>query len=372
MLTIALAESARDNSLGRAISMSLVAAELGAVELWAVDDGPAWTGARHFDLTVHRFSRAGIDRLVERIRTAARAEPVLVWVSKGIAPLDRVARAVAGVRGVTVVADFDDDDVSLMREQMRKGWKTAVHLNVLHRKSPVRVARAQRRTAAAADAYTFSSETLRATYQARGLPERPSVIVPHARPTAWLRAERDTRRPGPLRLGYLGTVRPHKGADRILELVRAMPEIEFASFSGSFRPTTGGATWRAIESAAALPAVYADIDFTLVPQSAASSAARNQLPSKIVEAAAFGVAVVATPTPVIEEYCAGAYIPIDDWSDATAVAARIRAADPVALGDAIRDVFVQRFATSVSADALAGLLPPAYAADTREGPQRVA
>lgn len=356
MLTITLAESAVTNSLGRAISLSLVAAEFGDVELWAVDDGPTWTGARHFDIAVHRFSAHRLDTVIHRIRNAARHEPVLVWVSKGISPLDRIARAVSGTRGVTVVADFDDDDVSLMQEQVRKSAKTALHLNVLHRKSPVQVARAQRRTAASAASYTFSSDALRQTYAARALPERPSATVAHARPTQWLAPERTQRRPGPLRLAYLGTVRPHKGADRILALVEAMPEIEFSSFSGSFRPSGGGATWHSIGAEAALADVYADIDFTLVPQDPSSSAARNQLPSKIVEAAAFGVALVATPTPVIEEYCAGAYIPVRDWSDTEAVAASIRSADPVALGAALREVFIERFATEVSAESVEQLL----------------
>jgi hypothetical protein len=356
MLTFALAESAVTNSIGRAISLRLVAAEFGDVELWAVDDGPTWTGARHFDLTVHRFSAHRLDTVINRIRDAARTQPVLVWISKGLSPLDRIARAVAGTRGVTIVADFDDDDVSLMQEQVRKSLKTALHLNVLHRKSPVQVARAQRRTAAAASSYTFSSDALRRTYRERELPARPSAVVAHARPTSWLSPERSTRRPGPLRLAYLGTVRPHKGADRILALVEAMPDIEFSSFSGSFRPAGGGATWHAIGPEASLPDVYADIDFTLVPQDPRSSAAQNQLPSMLVVAAAFGVAGVATPTPVIEEYCAGSYIPVHDWSDPRAVAASIREADPVALGAAMRQVFVDRFATEVSGVAVEQLL----------------
>lgn len=356
MITFTLAESAVTNSLGRAISLSLVAAEVGEVELWALDDGPAWTGARHFDLPLHRFSPHRLDPLIHRIRNAARHEPVVVWISKGLSPLDRIARAVAGTPQVTVIADFDDDDVSLMREQANASVKTAVHLNVLHRKSPLQVARAQRRTAEAADAYSFSSATLRDTYAERPHPRRTSTIIPHARPTGWLLPERSSRRPGPLRLAYLGTVRPHKGADRILDLVRAMPEIEFSSFSGSFRPDSGGALWHSIGNDATLREVYADIDVTLVPQDPASSAARNQLPSKIVEAAAFGVGLVATPTPVIEEYCAGSYIPVSDWTDAAAVAARIRAADPVALGARLRRVFVERFATEVSAASLEELL----------------
>lgn len=359
-----VAESAAANSLGRAISMSLVAAELGTVETWALDDGPTWTGARHFDLEINRFSRRHTRVLVDAVRARAAAEPVVVWISKGLAPLDDIARTVGEMRGVTVVADFDDDDVSLMQEQMQSSLVTALHLNVTHRKSPTRVRRAQRRTAGAADAYTFSSKAVGEAYRGRGLPDRASAVVPHARPTSWLVPERRERRSGPLRLAYLGTVRPHKGADRIMELVDAMPDIEFSSFAGSFRPSTTGAVWNSIGPGASLPEVYADLDFTLVPQNPASSAARNQLPSKIVEAAAFGVAVVATPTPVIEEYCAGSYIAIEDWTDTRSVAARIRAADPVALGSAIRDVFVERFSTGTSCHDLGDLLKSARASST--------
>lgn len=356
MYVFTLAESAVTNSLGRAISMSLVAAELGPVELWALDDGPTWTGARHFDLPVHRFGRRRIDLVVDAIRARARTEPVVVWISKGLAPLDRIARAVHATPGVTVIADFDDDDVSLMREQVRKSLKTAVHLNVTHRKSPVRVGRAQMRTAKVAHALTFSSATVRESYLQRGFPELASAVVPHARPTSWLVEKRGERRPGPLRLAYLGTVRPHKGADQILKVVEKMPDIEFFTFDGSFEPPVGAARWHVVGSAAKLQDVYADIDFTLVPQNPRSSAARNQLPAKIVEAAAFSVAVVATPTPVIEEYCAGTYLPIDDWNDTDRVVARIRAADPMALGVANRKVFVDRFATPVSATALLDLV----------------
>jgi len=351
-----IAESAAANSLGRAISMSLVAAELGTVETWALDDGPIWTGARHFDLEIRRFSARRTDLLVDAVRARSASEPVVVWISKGLAPLDGIARAVRAMPGVTVIADFDDDDVSLMQEQMQKSLKTALHLNVTHRKSPARVRRAQRRTSLAADAYTFSSVAVGEVYLGRWLADRPSAIVPHARPTSWLVPESRERRPGPLRLAYLGTVRPHKGADRILELVDAMPDIEFSSFTGSFQPSTTGAVWNSIGPGASLPDVYADLDFTLVPQDPASSAARNQLPSKIVEAAAFGVAVVATPTPVIEEYCAGSYIAIEDWTDTKSVAARIRAADAAALGSAMREVFVERFMTETSSTALSDLL----------------
>jgi glycosyltransferase involved in cell wall biosynthesis len=361
----AVAESAAANSLGRAISMSLIAAELGTVETWALDDGPTWTGARHFDLEIHRFSTRHTDVLVDAVRARSATEPVVVWISKGLAPLDDIARTVRALPGVTVIADFDDDDVSLMQEQMQSSLRTALHLNVTHRKSPTRVRRAQRRTAVAADAYTFSSVAVGDAYRSRGLPERPTAVVPHARPTSWLAPERRERRPGPLRLAYLGTVRPHKGADRILELVDAMPDIEFSCFAGSFRPSTTGAVWNSIGPDASLPEVYADLDFTLVPQNPASSAARNQLPSKIVEAAAFGVAVVATPTPVIEEYCAGSYIAIEDWTDTRSVAARIRAADPVALGSAIRDVFVERFSTETSSKTLVDLLESTHPSDAR-------
>lgn len=351
-----LAESATANSLGRAIMMSLVAAELGSVDLWALDDGPTWTGARHFDLPVHRFTAGRLDVVVNTVRRHAEHESVVVWISKGLSPLDRIARALNGVPGVIVIADFDDDDVSLMQEQVRKSVKTALHLNVTHRKSPTRVRRAQLRTAREADAYTFSSATVGRAYLGRGLPELPSTVVPHTRPSSWLVDERTERRPGPLRLAYLGTVRPHKGADRILDLVDAMPDIEFWSFSGSFQPVTTGARWHGVGPQAQLPEVYADLDFTLVPQNPSSSAATHQLPSKIVEAAAFGVAVVATPTPVIEEYCAGSYIAIDDWTDVPSVVAKIRAADSVALGARLRQVFIEKFAPTVSSAALADLV----------------
>ena len=103
-----IAESAAANSLGRAISMSLVAAELGTVETWAVDDGPTWTGARHFDLEIRRFSAHGAGALVDSIRQRSASEQVVVWISKGIAPLDGIARAAQRLPDVTVIADFDD------------------------------------------------------------------------------------------------------------------------------------------------------------------------------------------------------------------------------------------------------------------------
>lgn len=352
MKIFVIAESAVTNSLGRGISLAVVGSQLADTELWAVDDGPVWTGARHFDLDIRRFDGRNPDVLVNRIAGLADTEPVVVWISKGIAPLDRIAVAVAGRPNVTIIADFDDDDVSLMREQVAKSWKTALHLNVLHRKSPTQVRRAQARTARAADAYTFSSRVLQRAYDTKALPVRPAEIVPHARPDEWLVPAHTEREPGPLRLAYLGTVRPHKGADRVIALVDAMPDIEFSSFTGSFHSSGERARWQSIGAEAALRDVYAGIDFTLVPQDPASAAARNQLPSKIVEAAVYGVAVVATPTPVIEEYCAGAYVPIDDWSDPREVARRIRAADPVALGAAMRRVFLERFSASVSRGAL--------------------
>ena len=330
MFTFVVAESTVTNSLGRAFSRALIAEELGPVELWAHDDGPIWVGARHFDLDIKRFGGRNLSGLVRAVRTVAEQQPVLVWISKGLSPLDQVAWQVKDIPNVQVVADFDDDDVSLMREQVRKSIKTALHLNVFHRKSPRQDLLAQRRTASAACAYTFSSEVLRETFSAAGLPERPAAVVSHARPTSWLVPERTGRQPGALRLSYLGTVRPHKGGDRVLRLVETMEDIEFWSFSGAFQPPNAKAVWHGVPPEARLKDVYANIDFTLVPQDPTSPAARNQLPAKIVEAAAFGVAVAATPTPVIEEYCAGSYLPVPDWSDSERVAALMRSADPVA------------------------------------------
>jgi len=360
--TFVLSPFSRSNSLGRGISMALTAAELGDVELWAVEDGPVWPPSKKFALDVNLFTADTRAGLIDRIGEAARTDgDVLVWVSKGLHPLDLVAEAVAAVPGVTVIQDFDEDDLALMVQHLKGDVRRWLDYPPLHPRGPIRVKRSQARAARAAVATSFTSDAIRNVYAARGtIGGKPAGRIPHTRP--YIPADRppvarERAAADPLTLAFLGSIRPHKGLQWMVRLAEAMPDAKFVTFAASWRPPEHVRD-RWTELPADLPIVeaYEGVDLLLVPQDLRSPVAQTQLSAKVIDAAQLGRAVVGSPTATLEEYCAGSYLPVDDWSRVDDIVRRIREADVFSLGRRLRDIYDVEFSPQATAGRLRDLL----------------
>ena len=118
--------------------------------------------AIHYRLqhTVQVQRRSDLVAIRNEIESASKTQPVIVWFSKGADPLPKLAQLLRSVPGVRIMADFDDDDVSIMREFRRSSVLNAAKANPLRRKAPGRLLRSQERLAALSDLVTYSSDAI--------------------------------------------------------------------------------------------------------------------------------------------------------------------------------------------------------------------
>lgn len=307
-LIIVLSASLRTNALGRAMSLASVAREIGAVEIWGPLRGPIWQGASSVAEDLHVLTRRSARQLAERINSETEARPVYVWVSKAYPSSIWLLRLLK--RSVRVVVDFDDDDQSLIHEFLAARTANRLRLHPLRHGSLERVRRSQAYARSTAGAVTVSSTTLAEALQL----DDGYVRVPHARPEL-LGVEAPERRER-IAVGFMGTVRPHKGLEEILEALRRDPQLEFVTFrqEGLTAPDDLAPRWTALEPDVPIAEAYSRIDVAVLPMDLRSAGARVQLPAKAIDAASTGTPIAATPTPVMAEYFGNAFLPITDWA----------------------------------------------------------
>lgn len=360
MRTFVLAPSSKSNSLGRGISMATTAAQLGDAELWAVDDGPVWPAAVKFGIPVHVFAPKARADMVARIRQAAAGDDVLVWVSKGLHPLDLIAEEAARVPRVMVFQDFDEDDLALMVGHLRGAPLRRLDFPPYHPRSPVRVKRSQARAARAASAVTGTSNAILEVYRRRGVIGVPVARIPHTRqflPRDLPPVREERTGSERLTLAFLGSIRPHKGLDHIVRLAEQMPDATFVSYAHAWRPPSSvRERWIELPSDTPVVQAYRGVDILLVPQDLASAVAQTQLSAKVIDAALMARAVVGSPTATLEEYCAGSYLAVADWSDIAGVVRQIRETDVRGLGASLRDVYDDLFTPQATADQLRDII----------------
>ncbi len=352
-------DSIKANALGRTLSMALTAREIGTVTVLAFHDGETWSGAGQFDFEVRPFGRRDLVAIRDEIESVAMTQPVIAWFSKGADPVPKLAELLRSVPNVRIVADFDDDDVSIMQEFKRSSILNAAKANPLRRKAPGRLLRSQGRLAALSDLVTYSSHALGDMYEKRWgwSPER--AVVPHTRSEAPPVSQRHGEHLSAkrLRLGFIGTLRSYKGVGVLVSLLRADPAVQLVTFAQEWTPPRDlTEQWLTYPPSTPLAVMYAQIDALILPMDATTSAGRLQLPAKLVDAAVHSTAVVATPTPPIEEFAAGAYLPVDDWSRPHEVLKRIVATDKAELGRALRLRYEQSFSPEATATQLASRL----------------
>lgn len=340
-MTVVVSSSRSSNALGRALTLADVAGRVGPVEVWAFDDGPLWRGAAQWRHSVIPFTHWR--QVAGRVAELAESGETVVWLSKSFPPLGRLARGLRSSTAAVIVADFDDDDLALIREFRASSVFHRITLNAARRTGLVRVARSQREAIEAAHALTVSTFALG---RRMSLPVGvPIERVVHARDPA----RRGRSRASIRRVGFLGTIRPHKGIERLTALVESDPRLIGVTFAQAGWSVPPGLSDRWVELEPSLPLAdaYSRIDVSVVPSDAESDAANVQLPAKAIDAIAAGIPLLATPTAALDEALGDAYLAVSDWRP-TAVAALV--GDPAALSGAVDRADV-RFTDALSIDA---------------------
>lgn len=307
-LIIVLAASLRTNALGRAMSLATVAEQIGSVEIWGPLRGSVWQGAHSVAPQLHVLTRRTARQLAKRLNDEVGSRPVSVWVSKAYPSSIWLLRLLN--ESVGVVVDFDDDDQSLIREFLAARPANRLRLNALRPGSLQRVRNSQAHAKTMASAVTVSSSTLANALQLGDA----YVRVPHARP-----AQTSTKGPGQrerIRIGFMGTVRPHKGLEEILEALRHDPALEFVTFRQAqlTAPEDLVTRWTELSPEMPIAEAYSKVDVAVLPMNVTSAGARVQLPAKAIDAASTGTPIAATQTAVMTEYFSNAFLPVSDWS----------------------------------------------------------
>lgn len=351
---VVLSSSSRSNALGRALTLAHIASRLGQTEVWAYDDGGHWAGSAQWDVPVVRFRRAST--AVERIRQLSAQGEVVVWSSKSFAPLDEVVNAATRIRGVMTIADFDDDDAGLIDEHRALSLRNRVLLHPLRRTGRQRVVRAQRRATRAADAITVASSAVSVRL---GLEGGSVVRVVHARIQ---HPDCPRERTETLRVGFLGTIRAHKGIDHLIALVRHTTDIRAVTYhqAGWAVPEDIAPRWTELPPDTSLVDAYRAVDVVIVPSDSSSASAQVQLPAKVIDASAARIPLLATPTPALREVLEDGFVAVTDWAPEK-VEPLLR--DSRALDEAVARsslIFAERLSLDAAARTLATLIgqPP--------------
>lgn len=297
------------NALGRALSMALVAKELGETTLISFGRGKIWPGVSQFDTPVLRVSRNWRKDL-DRVLLGHRGHSSVVWLSKGLDPLSKVASYVRRrYPDTTVILDLDDDDAALAIAFRKSSMTNHLKLSWFRRGNPWRIRKSQDAIASVADSFTFSTHALATRYPNSYV---PYARVPHVRVPASVKARQSRLKDGNLHFGCFGTLRPHKGSQLLLDIMRADRDLTLVTFRncGLGVPLSTDCNWLEIDPATPLDRAYANIDVAVIPITDSNAGAQYQLPAKIVDAMRARVPIVATPTPAIEEIAGDAISPL--------------------------------------------------------------
>lgn len=305
----------KNNALGRAFAVADAATEAGDVRLLAPLDGPLWPGASRSPVEVEQFVSSS--SAAEIIATAS-SRP-LIWAVKPLSPAIRVVnKVVRAVPGARVIVDFDDDDEALAREFAARSVRNRLRLHLANPLAPSRIRRSRQQAERLMHGFSYATNTLRDTLD---LPaEVPSLWLPHVRRVARpleLRAVEDT-----VDVGFLGTVRSHKGVDMLLGLVAAEPRVRLHVFEGALpewmrrRIPSSSLVEHAPDEP--MSEVYSSVHVVLLAQGD-SPGAQRQLPAKLLDAMQWGRPAIATPTPAISEVAGDAFVPFTAWHDSHAL-----------------------------------------------------
>ncbi|MBT2515741.1 glycosyltransferase [Arthrobacter sp. ISL-30] len=354
---IVIGHDVSSNALGRAISLAMVSRELGITRLLAFGRGRTWAGSRQFDIEVERLSRNWKHELRGTFSQDEEVQTV-VWLSKGLAPLDRLARYVRqAFPGAIVILDLDDDDAALAEAFAKRSVSNRLKLNPLRRGHASQIRKAQSKIAALAHGFTFSSNSLASVFPSKFIPR---TRIPHVRTDISGDSIRPTDGPWGIRFGSLGTLRPHKGSALLLELMRSNKDLTLVSFKdcGLGRPGPGEENWIEIPSDTPLHEAYAQIDVSVIPITDGGAGAQFQLPAKLVDSMRSGVPVLASPTPAIEEIASGTYARLEPDATLMEISGLVRQLSQSNYGALGRMRYEEFLTPAAAAQELLSLLKP--------------
>lgn len=300
-LVVVIAASLKSNALGRALSLAELIAGDVRVEIWGPPTRSFWAESQ--SVPIFALSQRQLNERRALLNEDISHGRVIFWASKCY-PF-----AVKAVRGLpdsaTIIADFDDHDVALAREFRSHSWRNRLLLNRFRAGAPERVARSQRYFLRVSDAVTVSSFALAIRL---GI-NKEITRIPHARPD--LASTEAFTRPKDS-IGFLGTMRAHKGYAEICSALDAYPALKCVTFDQAFFARDKKSQWHFLPPKTPLVQAYQHIELAVLPMSK-SPGAQFQLPAKAIDAAAAAVPIAATPTPAIVEYFGDSVIAISDW-----------------------------------------------------------
>jgi len=281
-----------------------------SVRLYAPDDGPLWQGAGRSSLPVRRFA-SPLD-IVAGLR--ADDAPPLLWAIKPLSTSWRPTRAIKQALPMSLmILDVDDADEALSRQFRAASLMNRLRLHPWSPLNPRQIRDALASALAEVDAVTYASEAL------RSLPgidfAGPMLRVPHPRRGVQPRPLRERSPSDCIHLGFLGTVRQHKGSAAIEELVLRDHRHRLHVFRGALpHHVRRRLSAQVIEHDVDAPMeeVYADIDVVVLPQDR-SPGAQAQLPAKLLDAMRFGKPIVASSSAPIVEAAADTVLYVADW-----------------------------------------------------------
>ncbi|MFZ1925286.1 MAG: hypothetical protein WAU42_03985 [Solirubrobacteraceae bacterium] len=369
---LVISPSGKTNALGRAMCLAELASEIfDSVHLYAPEDGQLWSGAKRATQPVRRFGSPS--ELVAELKSEGQVHleldggaqlgcddrSLFVWVVKPLSSSWSAAQAIKRALPMSLtVLDLDDADEALSSQFRAASLANHLRLHPWNQLNPRRI----RNTLASAldevDAVTYASEALRS---ALGIDfDGPTLCVPHPRRQASSRSPRSRAPSEQIHLGFLGTVRRHKGLSDIEALVVGDSRYVLHVFRGALPIQARdrlNASLVEHDVDAPMEDLYEEIDVVVLPQDR-SPGAQAQLPAKLLDAMRFGKPILASPTAAIIEAGADTVLYVGDWGSLDEVRAKVLQAhtDGSTLGQAALARFEQQLALEAQVGGLHELL----------------
>ncbi len=389
---LVISPSGKTNALGRAMCLAELASEIfDSVHLYAPEDGQLWSGAKRATQPVRRFGSPS--ELVAELKSEGQVHleldggaqlgcddrSLFVWVVKPLSSSWSAAQAIKRALPMSLtVLDLDDADEALSNQFRHASLANHLRLHPWNPLNPRRIRNTLASALGEVDAVTYASEALRS---ALGIDfDGPTLCVPHPRrqvahprrqvahprgqvPThrqVSLRSPRSRLSSERIHLGFLGTVRRHKGLGDIEALVVGDSRYVLHVFRGALPIQARdrlNASLVEHDVDAPMEDLYEEIDVVVLPQDR-SPGAQAQLPAKLLDAMRFGKPILASPTAAIIEAGADTVLYVGDWGSLDEVRAKVLQAhtDGSTLGQAALARFEQQLALEAQVGGLHELL----------------
>jgi glycosyltransferase involved in cell wall biosynthesis len=351
----------------------LAAEAFDSVCLYAPEDGPLWPGAKRATQRLRRFGSTA--ELVAELSREARVHSgsereaqlerdgkgLFVWAIKPLSSSWGAAQAIGRALPMSLtVLDVDDADEALSSQFMTASLANRLRLHPWSPLNPRRIRNTLASALGEVDGLTYASEALRSALRIDF--DGPTLRVPHPRRQVSARSLR-TRPPSQqIHLGFLGTVRRHKGLGDIEALVLEDARYVLHVFHGALpSPARERLRARLVEHEVDAPMqdLYDAIDVVILPQDR-SPGAQAQLPAKLLDAMRFGKPVLASPSAAIVEAAADTVLYVSDWGSLDEVRSKLSQAH--ASGSSLGQAALRRFEQHLALEAQIGALSEFIAA----------